>query len=190
MSAGYRVSDALTHDPSGSQAVRIGGWIQSPTRAAQLIRRALYAGADVGAADEPADVASAIARAAELVTSGRDDADRIRELDELATFLGLTIRREGADMAAGPYGVRQATPATPGAIVCGTCGRAWDRDITPAGRCPWEDEHDDEPDRVSDADALDQIAETIRGYLNDVTPDATPTLAAVVHIIRSTGREV
>lgn len=41
----------------------------------------------------------------------------------------------------GAYGI-QAVPAhTPGALMCGTCGRAWMEDITPAGRCPWEGEH-------------------------------------------------
>jgi hypothetical protein len=45
----------------------------------------------------------------------------------------------------GAYGIRAVDPATPGAIICGHCGAAWMQDITPAGRCPWEDEHEDGP---------------------------------------------
>ena len=39
-------------------------------------------------------------------------------------------------------------PSDPKATVCGTCGRAWDDSIstsvtpTPAGRCPFEYEHE------------------------------------------------
>ena len=48
------------------------------------------------------------------------------------------------DIAPGAYDIRAVDPDTDGAIVCGTCGRAWMEDITPAGRCPWEDEHGEE----------------------------------------------
>jgi len=41
----------------------------------------------------------------------------------------------------GAYGIQEIAPSTPGALICGTCGRAWAEDITPAGRCPWEDRH-------------------------------------------------
>lgn len=41
----------------------------------------------------------------------------------------------------GAYGIRDVPASTPGANICGTCGRAWLEDITPAGRCPWEDRH-------------------------------------------------
>jgi hypothetical protein len=41
----------------------------------------------------------------------------------------------------GAYDIGEVPPTTPGAIVCGTCGAAWLEDITPAGRCPWEHNH-------------------------------------------------
>jgi len=51
------------------------------------------------------------------------------------------------DTKPGAYGIEAVDPATPGSIICGTCGRAWVEDITPAGRCPWEDQHiEDEHD--------------------------------------------
>lgn len=50
------------------------------------------------------------------------------------------------DIAPGAYDIRAVDPETPGAVICGTCGRAWTEDITPAGRCPWEDEHNVEDD--------------------------------------------
>lgn len=43
----------------------------------------------------------------------------------------------------GLYGITAVDPSTPGALRCGTCGRAWLDDITPAGRCPWEYHHTD-----------------------------------------------
>lgn len=48
--------------------------------------------------------------------------------------------------APGSYGIEAVDPATPGAIVCGECGLAWTKDITPAGRCPWEYDHDGDDD--------------------------------------------
>lgn len=50
----------------------------------------------------------------------------------------MTIELDGA------YGIEPVSPSTPGAMICGTCGRAWADDITPAGRCPWEDRHGDD----------------------------------------------
>lgn len=44
-------------------------------------------------------------------------------------------------MSAGAYGIEEVPRSTPGALICGTCGKAWTQDITPAGRCPWEAEH-------------------------------------------------
>ncbi|AXH70193.1 hypothetical protein HOT74_gp82 [Microbacterium phage KaiHaiDragon] len=41
----------------------------------------------------------------------------------------------------GAFGIEAVDPSTPGALICGTCGRAWLEDITPAGRCPWEYDH-------------------------------------------------
>lgn len=46
----------------------------------------------------------------------------------------------------GAYGIVAIDPTIPNAIVCGSCGRAWAEDITPAGRCPWEDLHAEEDD--------------------------------------------
>lgn len=42
----------------------------------------------------------------------------------------------------GAYGIVSVPPTTPGAIVCGSCGRAWMEDITPAGRCAFEELHE------------------------------------------------
>lgn len=45
-------------------------------------------------------------------------------------------------------------PDDPNATVCGACGAAWDDSVstgwtpTPAGRCPWEDEHPTLPEPV------------------------------------------
>jgi hypothetical protein len=44
-------------------------------------------------------------------------------------------------VSAGAYGITAVDPETPGALVCGECGKAWADDITPAGRCPWEWDH-------------------------------------------------
>lgn len=41
----------------------------------------------------------------------------------------------------GAYDIISVHPEQPGALVCGTCGRAWMHDITPASRCPWEHLH-------------------------------------------------
>lgn len=49
------------------------------------------------------------------------------------------------DVTPGAYGIPPVPASTPGALVCGACGRAWLRDITPASRCPWEHEHTPEP---------------------------------------------
>ena len=49
--------------------------------------------------------------------------------------------------------VVELDPNNPKATVCGTCGRGWDDSIstsvtpTPAGRCPFEYEHDQMDDR-------------------------------------------
>lgn len=48
---------------------------------------------------------------------------------------------EREDVGPGAYGIVAVDSDTPGAITCGTCGRSWAEDITPAGRCPWEYEH-------------------------------------------------
>lgn len=47
----------------------------------------------------------------------------------------------GPQIPPGSDGIRAVDPATPGALICGSCGRAWLEDITPAGRCPWEGDH-------------------------------------------------
>lgn len=70
-----------------------------------------------------------------------------------AAATGMTVWREKDIQIAtievyppGAYGIHRASPTDPDALVCGTCGNAWKEDITPAGRCPWEHEHDaDEP---------------------------------------------
>jgi hypothetical protein len=42
---------------------------------------------------------------------------------------------------AGMYGIRRTEYRT-GDMVCLTCYRSWREDVTPAGRCPWEYQHD------------------------------------------------
>ncbi len=69
------------------------------------------------------------------------------------------------------------------AVTCGTCGRSWDDSIStsvtpvPAGRCPWESDHedDDEDEYQSDAEAL--VAELARFEL---TEDTDPRLKEIV----------
>lgn len=45
------------------------------------------------------------------------------------------------DPVIGAYGIEEVPRSTPGALICGSCGRTWLEDITPSGRCPWEDKH-------------------------------------------------
>ena len=50
--------------------------------------------------------------------------------------------------------VIETTADDPAAIVCGTCGKAWLRDITPAGRCPWEADHPEDTPQTYNAHPL------------------------------------
>ena len=45
----------------------------------------------------------------------------------------------------GAYGIKEVPSYTPFALTCQdeSCGRSWVEDITPAGRCPWEHEHEE-----------------------------------------------
>lgn len=65
----------------------------------------------------------------------------------------------------GAYGIHRVVGTTPGAITCGTCARSWLEDITPAGRCPWESEHDEE-----DGDDLDEEGPTNTSFRNSEEP--------------------
>jgi hypothetical protein len=56
----------------------------------------------------------------------------------------------------GSFGIKAIDPKTPGALICGTCGRAWADDITPSGRCPWESLHVEDDESSED---FDEIAE-------------------------------
>lgn len=47
-------------------------------------------------------------------------------------------------MSAGTYGIEEAPADATDVQTCGTCGKRWVPDITPAGRCPWEWMHDSE----------------------------------------------
>lgn len=60
----------------------------------------------------------------------------------------------------GAYGIEEVPASTPGAMTCGTCGRSWADDITPAGRCPWEYDHVDEEEE--DAPTADDILAELR----------------------------
>lgn len=51
----------------------------------------------------------------------------------------------------GAYGIEQVDSTERGALTCGSCGRSWLTDITPAARCPWEHLHDDEDDDADTA---------------------------------------
>ena len=42
----------------------------------------------------------------------------------------------------GSYGIESVPSDTPDALTCGHCGLSWLEDITPAGRCPWEYDHE------------------------------------------------
>lgn len=53
--------------------------------------------------------------------------------------------------------VIETTADDPAAIVCGTCGKAWLRDITPAGRCPWEADHPEDTPQTYNAHPLRRI---------------------------------
>ncbi|QGJ92737.1 hypothetical protein QDA04_gp67 [Microbacterium phage Megan] len=66
----------------------------------------------------------------------------------------------------GALGIEEVPPSTPGAVVCGTCGKAWVEDITPASRCPWEDTHMDVlyPEHAR-LQALDGDNDTIGAFL-------------------------
>ncbi|QGJ95231.1 hypothetical protein QDA11_gp11 [Microbacterium phage Jayden] len=71
----------------------------------------------------------------------------------------------------GAYGIEEVPRSTPGALICGSCGRAWTEDITPAGRCPWEAEHDEPkpaPLAPEDHDARMVVARNVaRFYIGD-----------------------
>lgn len=41
----------------------------------------------------------------------------------------------------GAYGIEAVPGRTNGSMRCYDCGRSWSKDITPAGRCPWESTH-------------------------------------------------
>lgn len=69
------------------------------------------------------------------------------------------------DIEPGAYGIKAIDPMTPGAIICGSCGKAWAEDITPAGRCPWEDNHahsDGEDD-----ERIEALHEEARAYARE-----------------------
>jgi hypothetical protein len=73
------------------------------------------------------------------------EADTIRDAAKMAfnarNWDAVRIQRVRDLHETGAYGIRSVSPSTDGAFICGTCGRAWLEDITPAGRCPWEDRH-------------------------------------------------
>ena len=55
---------------------------------------------------------------------------------------------------------------------CGTCGRAWNARTlpTPADRCPWEHEHDDDE---SDETPAGNLAAWVRGIVDELDPEGT-----------------
>lgn len=96
----------------------------------------------------------------------------------------------------GAYGIKEVPRTTPGALICGSCGRAWTEDITPAGRCPWEAEHEPEPAPVNlddyearvvgDHDDPRLVHVTCGERLCDIEHD--DTLAVLVSVARDHGR--
>jgi hypothetical protein len=61
--------------------------------------------------------------------------------------MGRAVERENTMQFTpeiGTYGIESVPEWTTGAVFCLDCGRHWLEDITPAGRCPFEYEHDDE----------------------------------------------
>lgn len=82
-------------------------------------------------------VEARVATSGEVEGFKRAKAERARAVE--------TRRQERAqamkEAEPGAYGIARVPPETPGALICGACGRAWSQDITPAGRCPWEHLH-------------------------------------------------
>lgn len=75
----------------------------------------------------------------------------------------------GIETEPGAYGIKAVSPLTPGAMICGSCGRAWLEDITPAGRCPWEDKHahSDGEDEPWDDERILAMHEEARQYARE-----------------------
>lgn len=72
---------------------------------------------------------------------------------------------------------------------CGTCGRSWNdaaiSDVTPApsGRCPFEDEHDE------DRGDVDRMVRELREIVHDLAEDGQPHLIAeILDKAREVGR--
>ncbi len=59
----------------------------------------------------------------------------------------------------GSYGIKSVPSDTPNALTCGRCGRSWLEDITPGGRCPWEDVHEDSQEESTLSDVLAGLEE-------------------------------
>jgi hypothetical protein len=69
----------------------------------------------------------------------------------------------------------------PEALICNTCGKAWAEDITPAGRCPWESDHDD--NSWPDAAPTGNLPEAVNDLLIELaTGDALTAPATVLAI--------
>lgn len=62
-------------------------------------------------------------------------------------------------------GIKEVPSSVPGAMTCQhpSCGKSWLEDRTPAGRCPWEHEHEDLHDQEA-RDAAEDLYEEARQY--------------------------
>lgn len=90
--------------------------------------------------------------------------------------------------------VIETTADDPAAIVCGTCGKAWLRDITPAGRCPWEADHPEEPSIMTRQDYMNASGEAFmagedtnpcfRAYYGQFVNERT-----INHVVRIVGSD-
>jgi hypothetical protein len=87
------------------------------------------------------------------IAGGFDSAERLSDFSdfnyepwvgEWSVSVWLRGQPPGTYDTKGLYGIRAVSLPAPGALTCGTCGRSWTDDITPAGRCPWEYEHKEE----------------------------------------------
>lgn len=98
-------------------------------------------------------------------------------------------------MATGMYGIESVSEDTPGALTCAECGMSWAEDITPAGRCPWEHDHEygeDEsaltaPDWSVAARMLDNPADWSDGQYSDLAEWVESTFATELARIREAG---
>lgn len=87
-------------------------------------------------------------------------------------------------------------PTDPRATVCGTCGAAWDDTVstsvtpTPAGRCPWEADHQAQPDPVTMVQVV-EFLQTISNAVNEWDdPDSDPDPWLIAETMEKFAQEI